>query len=129
MKKFKNPDLGLLLLRVGLAAVFIAHGWIKVTNLSMFVGNFGNLGIPAFLTFIVAYVELLGGIALLLGVFAQLAGLLLAVDMFFALLLIRFKTGFVGGYEFELLLLLSALAIFFAGPGKYSLWRKKKLGY
>jgi len=125
MKKINNPDLGLLLLRVGLAVVFIAHGWLKVSDISTFVSNFGNLGIPAFLTYMVAYVEFLGGIALLSGVFARSAALLLAVDMFFAILLLKFKFGFVGGYEFELLLLLGVLAIFFAGPGKYSLWHKE----
>ncbi len=120
-KKYHNPDAGLLLLRLGLAAVFIIHGWSKIQNLEAITGFFSSLGLSMFWVYVVAYVEFLGGIAMLIGLFSRWAGLLLAIDMFFAIYLVKWPKGFVGGYEFELLLLLVALAIYLAGPGKYSI--------
>jgi len=115
-----DSDLALLLVRVGLAAVFLAHGLPKIGDLagvSMFVSS---LGLPSFFGPILAIVEVLGGLALLAGVFSRLAGLLLAIDMAFAIWLVKFSKGFVGGYELELVLFLCAGAIYLAGPGKYA---------
>ena len=124
LEKFRNPDLGLLLIRLGLAAVFIVHGWAKLQNIEGTAGFFSSLGLGMFWVYLVAYVELLGGLAMLTGFLARKAGLLLAIDMFFAIYLVSWSRGFSGGYEFELLLLLTSLAIFLSGPGKYSLSKK-----
>jgi len=86
---YRNPDLALLLLRVGLGAVFLAHGLMKVQNLdgtSMFLES---LGLPPFFGPILASIEFLGGMALLVGAFPRLASLLLAIDMAFAIYLVR----------------------------------------
>lgn len=123
----KNVELGLFLIRLGLALVFIIHGWAKLTNMDATVGFFASLGLAAFFAYVVALIEFLGGIALLVGYYTQVAGWLLAVVMFFAIILVKGKAGFVGGYEFDLLLLLSSLGMAFIGSGKYSLcqWKKK----
>lgn len=123
-EKYHNVDAGLLLLRLGLAAIFIIHGWAKIQNIEGVSGFFSTLGLGVFWVYLVAYVEFLGGLAMLIGSFARLAGLLLAIDMFFAIYLVKWPSGFVGGYEFELLILLTALTVYLAGPGKYSLSKK-----
>ncbi|MEK7203735.1 MAG: DoxX family protein [Patescibacteria group bacterium] len=123
-KKYHSPDAALLLLRLGLAAVFIMHGWPKIQNPEVVGGFFSSLGLNMFWVYVVAYVEFLGGIAMLIGLFSRWAGFLLAIDMLFAIYLVRWPRGFVGGYEFEFLLLLAALAIHLAGPGKYSISEK-----
>ena len=127
INKLKNPDLGLLLIRVGLALVFIIHGWGKWQNLDGTVGFFGGLGLAAFFAYLVATVEVLAGLAMLLGVWVDWAGLLLAAVMFTAIYLVKFDMGFVGGYEFDLMLLLSALGVAMMGSGAYTIngWMKK----
>ena len=124
LQRFHNPAAGLLLIRLGLAAVFIVHGWAKVQNIEGTAGFFSSLGLGMFWVYVVAYVEFLGGLAMLAGLYSRLAGLLLAIDMLFAIWLVKWGKGLSGGYEFELLLLLTALAIFLSGPGKYSIWKK-----
>lgn len=124
LKKYHNSDLGVLLLRLGLAAVFIMHGWSKIQNLEATGGFFSSIGLNMFWVYVVAYVEFLGGIAMLIGLFSRWAGLLLAIDMFFAIYLVKWQNGFVGRYELELLLLLAALTIHLAGPGRYAISKK-----
>ena len=126
--QYANPDLGKLLLRVALALVFIAHGLDKIEGFGVSPGVvewFGTLAFPvslapAFFTYLVTAVELMGGLALLLGIYAEIAALFLAVDMLFAIYLVKLPGAFMGGYEFELTLLLVALAVFFLGAGKYT---------
>lgn len=123
MKWYQNPDLGLLLVRVALGLVFIVHGWQKVSNLTGTVGFFGSIGLPAFLAYVVAAIEFLGGLAILLGIWTRVVGVLLAAVMVGAIVTLKFKAGFSGGYEFDLTLLLIALAMSFSGPGRYAISR------
>ncbi len=74
----------------------------------------------------IATLELGGGIALILGLFARPVAALLTLNMLGALLLVHLSAGvFVanGGYELVLLLGAAALAIAFAGPGRASVDR------
>ncbi len=121
IKKLHNPDLGIFLVRLGLAAVFIGHGWQKIANLGGTIEFFGQIGIPALLTYIVVLVEFAGGLAMLAGLFVEWAGLLLAVVMAFAIYLVKYPRGFLGGYEFDLVLMLAALAVVCLGPGRYTI--------
>jgi putative oxidoreductase len=122
-----NSDLALLVLRVVLAAVMLAHGLPKITGFSGVAGFFGSAGIPA-PTLAAAYatvVEVGGGILILLGVAVDIAGLLFAVDMIGAIVFVAFKNGFKGGWEFEFTLLGIAVALALAGPGGYSVGGRK----
>jgi putative oxidoreductase len=129
MHRVHNPDVGLLLVRIAVGLVFIHAGWGKVTDTAAVVGFFAGLGIPAWLAYVVAYVEFLGGIALVLGVFARYVGILLAIIMLVAIWKVHWVNGFSsanGGYEYQLVLLLASLAITTSGAGKYSLARLVK---
>ena len=121
INKLKNPDLGLLFIRLGLAVVFIYHGWVKFQDIAGTTVFFNQLGLAPFFVYLVALVEVFGGLAMLLGVLTEWAGLILAIDMVFAIILVKFGIGFGGGYEFDLMLLLAALAILVCGPGKYNI--------
>lgn len=119
----RRPNVGILLIRLGVGVVFLVHGIQKLTSLSSTVGFFGMLGVPSFLTYIVVAIEVLGGAAMILGVGVRLAGIGIVAVMLGAIFLVKAKVGFTGGYEFDLVLLLAALSITLLGAGKYSLER------
>ena len=118
---------GMLPLRIAVGLVFLMHGGQK-----LFVFGAGGtadildkLGIP--LPFaaavVVIAVELLGGLAILLGAFTRIAGALLVFEMVIAILVARLHGGFFApyGYEFELTLLMACLTFALCGPGGTSL--------
>ena len=114
-------DVGLLLIRIGLAIVFIVHGLQKWQNLQATGQFFSSLALPSIFVYLVALTELVGGVMVLFGWLARLSSFALVVVMFFAIVLVKWPMGLVGGYELELVLLLMALALVVAGPGKYRL--------
>jgi putative oxidoreductase len=124
--KCMNQGLGLLILRVVLGIIFIAHGWQKMQMMDEMIGFFGAMGIPAFWVYVVTYGELLSGIAMVLGIFTRLAGYVISIIMIGATLALKYKLGigFFGGYELTLGLLASALCISLSGPGMLALGKK-----
>lgn len=124
LRHFRNPDLGVLLLRLAVGAVFIYHGWGKLTNLNQTGQFFVSLGMNQAMAAVVAIIELAGGLAIVLGAITYLASLILALIMAGAIYLVKWPHGFAG-YEFELTLLVACLTIFFTGPGKYSFILKR----
>jgi putative oxidoreductase len=116
----------LLVARVVLGAVFVAHGSQKlfVIGMDATTGMFTQLGIPSpeIAAWFTALVELIGGAALILGVLMPVFSILLAVVMAGALVFVHAKSGFfaqTGGYEYVLVLGIAALAVGFSGS-KYS---------
>lgn len=106
-----SKNWGMFLVRIVVGAVFVIHGWDKIENIEGVIGFFGSLGLPSIFAYLVGWIEFLGGLAVLLGLFYKYAVYLLAVVMVGAIYLVKFKMGFLGGYEFDLLLLVSALSI------------------
>ncbi len=122
-----RQDVVLLLGRLALGIVLVAHGWQKffTFGLSGAAGSFAQMGVPlssASATF-AAVVELVGGIALIIGFAVPLVGVLVAVDMAGALLFVHAPNGvFVADGGYELVLVIGALALVLAGvgAGRYS---------
>lgn len=114
-------DIGWLLIRINLGLVFLVHGWAKWKNFAGTVEFFSSLGIATWLVYVVAAWELVGGLAVMCGWLTRFFSLGLAVIMAVAIMMVKFESGFVGGYEFELVLLLMSLALVLAGPGRYRL--------
>ena len=118
---------GMLPLRIVVGLVFLMNGGQKlfIFGLDGTADIMGKLGLPLPLicAAIVVAVELLGGLAVLLGVFARLAGALLAFEMVIAIIVARLHGGFFApyGYEFELTLLAACLTFALSGPGRMSL--------
>lgn len=123
-----NADLGILVIRLALAMVFIIHGLMKFQTMGKTIGFFGSLGLAPFFAYLVATVELFGGILLLLGVFTSFVAMALAVVMIFAILLVKVDKPFIGGYEFELTLMLVSLGVSLLGTGKYAICPCRKSG-
>lgn len=122
----KNHDLGLLLLRLAVGVIFIVHGWSKFADMTGTIQFFDQLNLGPLLAYLVAAVELLGGIALVIGIYTDLAALLLAIVMVVALVYVKMATLKLGffGYEVDLILLAANLAIIFVGPGRHVAMKK-----
>ena len=120
-----NPDLALLILRVVLGIIMIYHGWPKLTDLGGTIEGMAGIGVPApaVAAIFATVAEVVGGLLMLVGAFTDIAGLMFAIDMLGAITLVHAKNGFSvakGGVEWPLLLIAAALAIAFAGPGRYA---------
>jgi putative oxidoreductase len=119
-------DAALLILRVVVGVVFIAHGAQKLFTFGIpgVQSGFADMGIPlpSVTAVLITALEFGGGIALVLGLLTRLIALLLAFDMLGAILLVHLPAGFFlpQGYEFALTLLGAALAITLAGPGAWA---------
>ena len=131
LSKFRYPDLGLLVIRLGLAYEFITHAWQKLSHSVMTIKFFGHLGLPLphFTMYLVCGVELLGGVAMLIGLWTEIFGLLLAVDMLGVILAVRMgpmSHTLLAGHDFEFMLLLMSLGIALIGSGRYAVDRPKR---
>ncbi|HUQ00237.1 MAG TPA: DoxX family protein [Aeromicrobium sp.] len=121
-------SLALLIARVGLGIVFVAHGLQKLNDIGLdgVAAGFQKTGVPApqLSAYYATFVELIGGAALIAGAFTGIAGLLLFLDMVGALVFVHGKNGvFVTAGGYELVVALGAGALLFAvlGAGRYSI--------
>lgn len=65
-------EVGTLILRVVLGLTFFVHGLVKFQGgIENTAGWFSSIGLPGFLATVVAAIELVGGIALVLGLFSR----------------------------------------------------------
>jgi putative oxidoreductase len=119
-------DGALLILRVVTGIIMLMHGWQKVFQYG-FAGvsqGFAGMGIPmpGIMGPFIALLELIGGIALIVGVLTPVFAALLAADMVGAILFVHLSKGFFlpEGYEFAFALLGACLALALAGAGAYS---------
>lgn len=122
-------DLVLLLARIVLGVVFIAHGLQKFVQWGIdgTTASFAGMGIPlpGLAAWTAALIETLGGLALLAGLALPVAGVLLALNMVGALLFAHIGQGLFasgGGYEYVLVLAVASLALGFSG-GAFALDR------
>lgn len=112
----KKHEAAATILRLVLGVTFLIHGAAKFQGgIENTVGFFESLGLPGFSAYIVALVELVGGIAMVLGVGTRVVSILFAIVLAVAVVKVKLAGGFLGngqmaGFEFDLALL--AISIF-----------------
>lgn len=128
--------LGMLALRIALAAIFFAHGWRKLKDLRQTAQGFNAMGFKpgAFWGTLVALLEFFGGgVGLLLGIFTQYIALLLAAQFVVIIIwkIARKQPFMMDAHAWELdIVILGALLVLAAnGGGRYSLDRVFFLGW
>ena len=130
MINFPAPvrDAALLLLRVAVGAIFLAHGLQKLlTNTIDGTAAFftqAGVPLPTVSAWAATILEIVGGAALIVGIAVPLAGVLLALDMLGAFVFVHAGNGlFVtkNGYELVLALGAASLALAAVGAGRFSL--------
>lgn len=123
-------DVGALVLRLTISAVFVAHGWPKVFGdpngahgRARVESLFRKRGVPlpAAAAWAMGVVEFGGGVLLLLGLFTRIAALPLAIIVAGAIPMAKWKLGFVDGWDWPFSVLGASVAIALLGPGAYSL--------
>lgn len=125
MKNYQ--EIGVFILRVVLGITFFAHGLVKFQNgLGGLVGWFQSMGIPGFMAYAVGTIELVGGIALILGLGTRIISALLVAIMLVATLKVKLAAGFLGngqgaGYELDIALMVMALHLALNGSSFLSL--------
>ncbi|OCA84408.1 oxidoreductase [Bacillus sp. FJAT-27225] len=114
-------EVGTLILRVVLGISFFIHGLAKFQGgIENTVGWFDSIGIPGFFAYVVAAIELVGGILLVIGLGTKIVSVLVSLVMIGAIIKVKLAVGFLGngqmaGYELDLAFL--AMAIFLALNG------------
>lgn len=127
-----TPDVALLVLRLFAGLTLAGHGAQHVfgawggPGLENWSNNLARMGLPAaaLLGAVHGYAELLGGLALALGLLTPIAAALLAVPMIVATWRVHSKNGFwimKGGYEYSLTHLVIFVVLGVTGPGAYAL--------
>jgi putative oxidoreductase len=118
---------GALLLRLSLGTMFIAHALLKyfVFTLPGTVQFFGSLGLPPALAYLTFAAELVGGVLLILGVYARQVALAL-VPILAGATWAHFGNGWTfsnpnGGWEYPAFLTIAAIVQYFVGDGALAL--------
>ncbi|WP_421956426.1 DoxX family protein [Polaromonas sp.] len=118
----------ILLLRLCLGAMFIAHAMLKVRVFTIpgTVKYFQSLGLPGFFAYITIAAELGGAAALILGIWPRYAALLLVPLMLGTIVTVHGKNGWLftnkdGGWEYPAFWSAALVAVFLMGDGYFTL--------
>ncbi|RFB12132.1 DoxX family protein [Bacillus sp. HNG] len=117
----QKNEIGALILRITLGILFLIHGVVKFQGgIENTVGWFESINIPGFMAYVVALLEVIGGIALIIGFATRLVSILIALLMIGATLTAKLPVGLLGngqmaGYELDLAFL--AIAVYLAING------------
>ncbi|MDA3631090.1 DoxX family protein [Saccharopolyspora sp. WRP15-2] len=109
--------------RLGIGIILIAHGWQKVFDYGLdAVGrSFAEMHVPLpqVSAWFAGLVELVGGIFLVIGLLLPLVGILVAIEMAGAIVLVHLPHGLFSpeGFELPLAIGVAALALGFNGGG------------
>src|SRR5271168_724197 len=116
------------LLRVALGLLFLAHAGLKIfvftpAGTAQF---FGSLGLPPALAYLIIAIEVIGGVALILGVYSRIAALALIPGMLGAIVTVHGAAGFFfnnpnGGWEYPAFWIVGLVAVALLGDGAYAL--------
>jgi putative oxidoreductase len=125
-------EMGALLLRLGLGAMFIAHALLKyfVFTLPGTAQFFASLGLPPSLGYVTFAAELAGGVLLVLGVYTRYVALAL-VPILLGASWVHLGNGWLfsapdGGWEYPVFLTLAAIVQFLVGDGAFALQRSHR---
>lgn len=120
----KLKPLALLVLRLVVAAVFLASGYDKLFRAPVkWLAWFPQHGFPSYFTYVAGSLEFFGAILLVLGLLTRTVGLLLTIQM--AIAMVKVSLPHAGiynlqGYEFPLVLVAACFTLAILGGGLFS---------
>jgi putative oxidoreductase len=124
-------DLWYPMIRIAIGGILFMHGYAKVANLGLarVATNFGtNYGLPMpnFLAYSAVFLETVGAICIVIGLFTRFFAAAIAIELLIAMIAAHWAKGFsvgAGGYEYVLFLGIVMFAIALRGGGPYSVDR------
>lgn len=134
MKSFLNRmsrfwfarSLGILLIRLEVGFVFFTHGLMKVEHMVRTMQLFAGMGLPSWVAFFIAWLEVIGGAALMFGIATRIFAVMFGIQMLVAVALSLSHAvtpvgwqSVMGGMEMFLAIMSFALALM--GSGHYAL--------
>jgi putative oxidoreductase len=117
------------LLRVVIGYILFMHGWVKVgAGVAAVAGGMAKNGLEPASAFAYAalFLETVGAVCLIVGLFTRFFAAALAIEMAVALVAVHLAKGFSaaqGGYEYVLLIGVVLFVIAIRGGGPYSIDR------
>ncbi|WP_116600083.1 DoxX family protein [Primorskyibacter marinus] len=124
-----NTNVGATLTRLSLGTILLAHGLLKlfVFTLPGTVAFFAGLGLPAIVAYLTIFAEVVGGVAIIAGLYTRLAAIL-SLPVLLGSLWAHAGNGWLfsgegGGWEFPALLVALAVAVAIQGGGAFALRR------
>ncbi|WP_016934026.1 DoxX family protein [Rhodococcus sp. R1101] len=123
-------DIGILIARLVIGVIFLVHGLQKFGTWGYEGTKAGFEGMgapaPAISAFVATWIEILGGLALILGVLVPLFGVLLFLLMLGAFFIVHVENGIYasdGGFELVAALGAGALLLAAVGSGAFGVDR------
>lgn len=116
---------GLLVLRLTVGGILLAHGISKLMMMTGVVSFFAMLGLPEALAWAVAIGEAVFGVLMILGIFVEISAIVFAIIMIGALIVVKLRLGFPN-YDIDVALLGGSLALVCLGSGRYAICPTKK---
>ncbi len=116
-----------LLLRLSLGILFLAHAGLKIFVFTPAgtAGFFASLGLPGWLAYVTMAWEVIGAVALILGVFPRLVAIVMIPVLLGAIFTVHGHAGFFfnnpnGGWEFPAFWIIGLIALALIGDGAYA---------
>jgi putative oxidoreductase len=116
--------LALLVLRLVLGTIMIAHGYSKVFGGFSHVHDMvQHLGFPGWMAYLLAGTEFFGGILMIAGLLTRFVAVAMLIDMSVAIWKIHWHNGLKGpgGFEFPMSVAAIAFSLIFFGAGPIAL--------
>jgi putative oxidoreductase len=124
----KTAPYAALLLRVSLGVLFLAHAGLKffVFTPAGTAKFFDSVGLPPALAYVTIAVEVLGGIALILGLWTRIAAIVVMPILLGAIFTVHGAAGFFftnahGGWEYPAFWTIALIVQALLGDGAYAL--------
>ena len=116
-------DVALLVVRIIVGVIFVAHGAQKLFGAFGGPGLAGVVGMMGPLGYLVTIGEFFGGLGLIFGVLSRFSAAALTLTMLGAIAMVHGKNGFFAptGLEYNLALIGLLAPILIAGPGRFAL--------
>lgn len=122
-------DSAVMLLRISLGVMYLAHSIVLklfTFGLAGTAGYFESIGLPGWLAYVTFAAEAIGGVLLVLGIYASWVGLALIPALLGAIIWAHGGNGWVfnapdGGWEYPLYLIVLSVTQFLLGDGPYAL--------
>lgn len=124
----KTSDLWYPMIRIALGAILFMHGWGKWNaGMARIGGAFStNYGLPSVLSYPALFLETVGAVCLIVGLFTRFFAAAIAIELLIAMIFAHYAKGFsvgAGGYEYVLFLGIVTFAVALRGGGPYSVDR------